>query len=66
MFDLVGHPKATRVYASSYATEGTTRNFVAVLGVTPVVASVRRTAFGARGAASRLDGVTAFSRACRL
>jgi len=36
VFDLVGHPKAKRAYAWSYATEGTKRKFVAVLGLQPV------------------------------
>jgi len=33
VFDLVGHPKATRAYAWSHATEGTKRRFHAVLGL---------------------------------
>ncbi len=33
VFDLVGHPTATRAYAWSYATTGTKRRFVAVLHV---------------------------------
>ncbi len=37
VFDLVGHPHAGRAYAWSYATEGTKRRFVAVLGLPPVV-----------------------------
>lgn len=44
VFELVDHPKAKRAYAWSYATEGTRRRFVAVLGVPPVdgpVAAVR-------------------------
>jgi hypothetical protein len=37
VFDLVGHPKATRAYAWSHATEGTRRRFVTVLCLPPVV-----------------------------
>jgi len=37
VFDLVGHPKAKRACAWSYATDGTKRKFVAVLGLGPVV-----------------------------
>ena len=33
VFDLVGHPKATRAYAWSYPTEGTHREMVAALEV---------------------------------
>ena len=36
VFDVKGHPKATRCYAWSYATTGTKRRFVAVLGAPPV------------------------------
>lgn len=36
MFELRGHPAATRAYAWSHATDGTRRRFVAVLGVGPV------------------------------
>jgi hypothetical protein len=36
VFDVKGHPKATRVYAWSHATEGTRRRFHAVLHVPPV------------------------------
>jgi hypothetical protein len=36
VFALHGHPGAERAYAWSYATEGTRRKFVAVLGVGPV------------------------------
>ena len=36
VFDLVGHPKATRAYAWSHATEGDRRRFHAVLGLPPV------------------------------
>lgn len=39
-FDLIGHPKATRAYSWSYATEGTKRRFVAVLQIGPVVDAV--------------------------
>lgn len=44
VFDLVGHPKATRAYAWSHATEGTKRRFYAVLHLGPVdspIAAVR-------------------------
>lgn len=37
VFDLVGHPTAKRAFAWSYATDGTKRKFVAVLGLPPVV-----------------------------
>ena len=37
VLDLVGHPKAKRVYAWSYATTGKKRFFMAVLGLGPVV-----------------------------
>jgi hypothetical protein len=40
IFDLVGHPKAKRAYAWSYATTGTKRRFVAVLGLPPVDSAV--------------------------
>ena len=33
VFDLTGHPKATRAYAWSYATTGAKRRYVAVLKV---------------------------------
>ena len=36
VFDVKGHPKATRCYAWSYATTGAKRRFVAVLGAPPV------------------------------
>jgi hypothetical protein len=36
VFELVGHPKAKRAYAWSYATEGTKRRFYAVLELGPV------------------------------
>lgn len=36
VFNLVGHPKASRVYAWSHATTGAKRRFVAVLHVPPV------------------------------
>ena len=37
MFDLIGHPTATRCYAWSYAVEGSERRrFVAVLHQRPV------------------------------
>ena len=36
VFDLVGHPEASRVYAWSYPTSGSDRRFVAVLGVPPI------------------------------
>lgn len=40
-FALTGHPSgATRAYAWSYATTGTKRRFVAVLGVPPVDSAV--------------------------
>ena len=37
VFDLIGHPRAGRAYAWSYATEGAKLRFVAVLGLPPVV-----------------------------
>lgn len=37
VFALTGHPKATRAYAWSYATDGAKRRFMAVLGIGPVV-----------------------------
>jgi hypothetical protein len=40
VFELVGHPKAKRAYAWSYATEGTKRRYTAVLGIGPVVDAV--------------------------
>lgn len=40
VFELVGHPKATRAYAWSHETTGTKRRFVAVLGIGPVVDAV--------------------------
>ena len=36
VFDLIGHPTATRCYAWSHATEGENRRFVAVLHQGPV------------------------------
>lgn len=36
VFDLTGHPQAKRVYAWSYATEGTKRRYIAVLELGPV------------------------------
>jgi hypothetical protein len=36
VFDLTNHPKAKRAYAWSYATEGTKRRYMAVLGLGPV------------------------------
>ena len=36
VFDLIGHPTATRCYAWSHATEGEKRRFVAVLHEGPV------------------------------
>jgi hypothetical protein len=36
VFQIQGHRGAQRAYAWSHATEGTTRRFVAVLGVGPV------------------------------
>jgi hypothetical protein len=36
VFDVAGHPTATRCYAWSHATEGTKRRFYAVLHVPPV------------------------------
>jgi hypothetical protein len=36
VFDLVGHPNASRAYAWSHATEGNRRRFHAVLGLPPV------------------------------
>jgi hypothetical protein len=36
VFDVTGHPKATRVYAWSHATTGTRRQFHAVLHLPPV------------------------------
>ena len=36
VFELTGHPKASRAYAWSVRTEGTKRRFVTVLGVPPV------------------------------
>ena len=36
VLDLIGHPKAKRAYAWSYATTGTKRKFVAVLELDPV------------------------------
>jgi len=40
VFDLVGHPKARRAHAWSYATEGARRKFVAVLQLGPVTDAV--------------------------
>lgn len=36
VFDVTGHPKATRVYAWSHATDGSRRRFHAVLALPPV------------------------------
>jgi hypothetical protein len=36
VFDLIGHPKASRAYAWSYPTTGGKRRFVAVLRLPPV------------------------------
>lgn len=36
VFDLAGHPKATRAYAWSYAMDDGRRMFFAVLGVPPI------------------------------
>jgi len=36
VFDVTGHPKATRVYAWSHATTGTNRQFHVVLHLPPV------------------------------
>lgn len=36
VFDLAGHPKATRAYAWSYEREGGKRRFFAVLGIPPI------------------------------
>lgn len=36
VFDLTGHPTASRCYAWSHATEGAKRRYVAVLHVPPV------------------------------
>ena len=49
VFDLAGHPTATRVYAWSHATTGMKRRFVAVLHVPPVdtPAAAVRAAIGA-------------------
>jgi len=40
VFELVGHPKAHRAYAWSYATESTKRRFVAVLQAGPIQRAV--------------------------
>lgn len=40
VFELVGRPKAHRCCAWSFATEGTRRRFMAVLGLGPVVDAV--------------------------
>jgi hypothetical protein len=40
VFDVKGHPKATRVYAWSHATTGTKRQFHAVLHLPPVDSAV--------------------------
>jgi hypothetical protein len=41
VFDLVGHPKATRAYAWSSPIEGSTkRRFFAVLGIPPIKSPV--------------------------
>ncbi len=51
VFDLTGHPTAARVYAWSYATEGTKRKFVAVLHAGPVTDAITavRASIAARG-----------------
>lgn len=36
VFDLIGHPTASRAYAWSHATEGTKRRYLAVLHEPPV------------------------------
>src|SRR5258705_12160122 len=36
VFDLPGHPTASRCYAWSYATTGRKRRFFAVLGIPPI------------------------------
>ena len=36
VFDLAGHPKATRAYAWSYEREDGKRRFFAVLGIPPI------------------------------
>lgn len=36
IFDLAGHPKATRAYAWSYEREDGKRRFFAVLGISPI------------------------------
>jgi hypothetical protein len=41
VFDVTGHPKATRVYAWSHATTGTRRQFYTVLHVPPVDSPVK-------------------------
>ena len=44
VFDLAGHPQATRAFAWSHATQGARRRFVAVLAEGPInnpVAAVR-------------------------
>jgi hypothetical protein len=41
LFDLAGHPKATRAYAWSHAIDGSTkRKFFAVLGIPPITGPV--------------------------
>lgn len=40
VFDLKGHPTATRCYAWSYALEGTKRRFLAVLHEGPIDSAV--------------------------
>jgi hypothetical protein len=37
VFDLVGHPTASRCYARSHATQAQRRRFVAVLHAEPIV-----------------------------
>src|SRR4051812_47905132 len=51
VFFLIGHPQATRAYAWSHVTEGTKRQFVAVLGLGPVVDATTavRASIAARG-----------------
>src|SRR5438445_6130979 len=40
VFDLIGHPTASRCYAWSHATKGRKRRFVAVLHLPPVNSAV--------------------------
>jgi hypothetical protein len=50
-FDLVGHPKAKRAYAWSYATNAGKRKFLAVLQLGPVTDAITavRAAIASRG-----------------